>query len=54
MKMFDFPAGFAFRLAEWIETVREMGADKIFMYTYGKDKESARILKHYQTQGILG
>ncbi len=50
--MFTDPA-YIPRLVEWIELLSILGADKIFLYTYGIPREMLRVLQHYEKKGVV-
>lgn len=55
VKALDFPEEtMRDRLVEWIETLRLLGADKIFFYEYFVDYEIKRVLEYYESRGIIG
>ena len=48
------PDDLTVRLAEWIELVDAMGADKIFLYKYEVHTNVEKLLKHYSRNGKIG
>lgn len=43
---YDFSA----RLVEWLEALKVMGVDKVFLYVYGAPLNMIKVLDHYQKQ----
>ena len=54
VKGLDVPDDLTVRLAEWIELVDAMGADKIFLYKYEVHTNVEKLLKHYSRNGKIG
>ena len=44
---------FTFRLAEWIELVRKLGAETIFLYTYEIHSNIAKVIDYYVEKGYV-
>lgn len=42
-----------YRLMEWIETLRLMGADKIFFYEYFVNSDIKQVLNYYESRRII-
>jgi len=54
VKGLDFPDDdISVRLAEWLELLRELGADKVFLYTLDVHANVTKILKHYSDEGVV-
>ena len=53
-KGIDFPNDNSPRLAEWIELLTALGADKIFFYDLGVNKNVSHLLQHYSSKGRVG
>lgn len=41
------------RLIEWIESLRLLGAERIFFYEYFVDSDIKKMLSYYERQGIV-
>lgn len=41
------------RLIEWIESLRALGAEKLFLYEYFVDSDIKKMLNYYERQGIV-
>ena len=54
VKGLDMPDDLTVRLAEWIELVEAMGADKIFLYKYELHHKVDKLLKYYAKSGQVG
>ena len=54
VKGLDMPDDLTARLAEWIELVEAMGADKIFLYKYELHHKVDKLLKYYAKSGQVG
>ena len=55
VKGLDIPNDLTVRIAEWIELVEAMGADKIFLYNYEVHTKVEKLLNHYaNTEGTVG
>ena len=53
VKGLDMPDDLSLRLAEWIELVIAMGADKIFLYTYEVHPKVAELLEVFASEGKI-
>ena len=53
VKGLDMPDDLSVRLAEWIELVIAMGADKIFVYSYEVHPKVARLVEEYAREGKI-
>ena len=53
-KGIDFPNDNSPRLAEWIELLTALGADKIFFYDLGVNSNVSKLLQHYSGTGRVG
>ena len=53
VKGLDMPDDLSVRLAEWIELVIAMGADKIFLYSYEVHPKVARLVEEYVKEGKI-
>ena len=53
VKGLDMPDDLSVRLAEWIELVIAMGADKIFLYSYEVHPKVARLVEEYAKEGKI-
>ena len=53
VKGLDMPDDLSVRLAEWIELVMAMGADKIFLYSYEMHPKVASLVKGYAREGKI-
>ena len=53
VKGLDMPDDLSVRLAEWIELVIAMGADKIFLYSYEVHPKVARLVEEYAREGKI-
>ncbi|ODM90221.1 hypothetical protein Ocin01_16460 [Orchesella cincta] len=54
VKALDFPHGYMLsRLVEWIETLRLLGADKLFLYEFYVDSDIKKVLDYYESKGII-
>ena len=53
-KGIDFPNDNSPRLAEWIELLTALGANRIFFYDLGVNKNVSHLLKHYSSKGRVG
>ena len=51
VKGLDMPDDLSVRLAEWIELLLAMGADKIFLYSYEVHPKLARLVEMYASEG---
>ena len=53
VKGLDMPDDLSVRLAEWIELVIAMGADKIFLYSYEVHPKVASLVEEYSREGKI-
>ena len=53
VKGLDMPDDLSVRLAEWIELVIAMGADKIFLYSYEVHPKVGRLVEEYAREGKI-
>ena len=53
-KGINFPNDNSPRLAEWIELLTALGADKIFFYDLGVNRNVSHLLQHYSGKGRVG
>ena len=54
VKGLDFPEDdLSIRLTEWIEVLRALGADKIFLYNLKVHPNMTKVLDHYSAQGLV-
>ena len=54
VKGLDIADDLTVRIAEWIELVEAMGADKIFLYKYELHHKVDKLLKYYAKSGQVG
>ena len=48
VKGLDFPADdMSVRIAEWLEVLSALGADKVFLYDLGVHPNVTKVLRHY-------
>ncbi|CAG0889726.1 unnamed protein product [Cyprideis torosa] len=54
VKNLDFPQrDMTYRLVEWIEMLRILGADKVFMYNVEVHSNNSLLLRHYVKEGYV-
>lgn len=53
VKGLDMPDDLSVRLAEWIELLIAMGADKIFLYSYEVHPKVAKLVEGYAREGKI-
>ena len=53
VKGLDMPDDLSVRLAEWIELLIAMGADKIFLYSYEVHPKVAKLVEDYAREGKI-
>jgi hypothetical protein len=54
VKMLDFPySDESVRAVEWIELVRLLGANKIFLYTLHVHKNMTKVFRYYEERGVV-
>ena len=41
------------RLTEWLEAVRSLGADKVFVYWMSLHPNVTKVLAHYEREGLV-
>ena len=50
----DFPdTDLSVRLVEWLELLRILGADRVFLYSLAMQGNVSRVVEHYTAAGLV-